>query len=924
MYDFKKIEKEIEEFWEKNKIYEKVKELTKKRGLKNKKKFFFVDGPPFATGEIHPGTAWNKVMKDIYIRYYRAKGFDVRDQPGFDTHGLPIEVKVEKLLKINKKHEIEKLGIDVFIKKCKEFVDKYIEIMTKQMKAFGVWMDWENPYVTYYDNYIERSWETFKRAFEKNLLEEGDYVVPYCFRCETSLANYELEYKELTDPSVYVKFKVKGEDNLYLIIWTTTPWTLIGNMGVMVNPNVNYVEIEVEGERWIIAKELVEEVMEKLDKSYSVLREIPGKELKGINYEHPFQEKIRIEFERKVVLSEEFVGVEEGTGLVHMAPAHGPQDYLVGKENNIPIYSPVNENGDYNELGGEFKGKNVREANEEIIKLLEEKGNLVLKEKIRHRYPICWRCKTPLIYLVTKQWFIKITKLKEEMLKEIDNIEFSPSFVKERFSSFVKEAPDWCISRQRYWGIPLPIWKCKKGHLKVVGSKKELGKEVKELHRPYVDEVVLECHCGEKMERVKDVLDVWFDSGNAVWAPLTKEEEEYWGNKADLIFEGQDQIRGWFYSLLGSGMVRNGSSPYKRLLMHGFFVDEKGEKMSKSIGNFVPVEEILSKVGADSFRLWGASSTTWEEVKFVWDDLRLASRDLNVLINLASYLERVGAKREKLGELKEEDKWIMDRLEETIYKFNKSMKELKPFEGVRELRKLLIEDLSQFYMKIAKKRQEETKALLYHIVFEMLKMFAIITPYTSEYVYQKFFRKFEGEESIHMFELGEGKDMEKDEMEEIKEVVSAVLKLRNELGIKLRWPIEKVVVNKPLRYERALKLLTNSKAIEVGEVGEGLIKEELEGLVVGIPKELSEELKEEGLLNEVVRRIQATRKELKLIERDEIILEIKAKGKIKEVIEKYKVELLKRVNGKEGKVSEGLTKKWKIEGEEVEVKIRKS
>ena len=929
MYKHDKVEKEVERFWEENKIYEKVKEAEKGRD----KKFFFVDGPPYVTGEIHPGTGWNKSMKDAFLRFYRLRGYRVRDQPGFDTHGLPIEVKVEKLLNIKNKGEIEdKVGLEKFIKECKAFADKYIGIMTNQFKSLGVWMDWDNPYVTYKNEYIERSWETLKKAEEKGLLEEGYYVIPYCYRCETTLANYELEYKDAKDPSIYVKFKVKGEEDTYLIIWTTTPWTLVGNMGVMVHPDFEYAEVEVEGERWILAKDLVEPIMDKIGKSYAIVRTFKGKELEGLRYEHPFQDVIAKEYDRRVVLSEEYVTLEEGTGLVHTAPGHGPEDYIVGKRYGLEIFSPVDEKGNYTEEAGELAGKNVREANEEIINILDKKGALIHRETIVHRYPHCWRCKTPLIFRTTKQWFIKISKMKDEMLKEIEKTKFSPKFAKDRFKQFVEQAPDWCISRQRYWGIPLPIWKCKNGHVKVIGSVKELEelshKKLEDLHRPYIDEVKFKCPvCGEEMERVKDVLDVWFDSGNAVWASLTPEEEKEWGNQADLIFEGQDQIRGWFYSLLGSGVVRQDKNSYKAVLMHGFFVDEKGEKMSKSVGNFIPVEEILKKYGADAFRLWGASNTTWEEIKFSWEELRIAYKELNILHNLISYLERIDAKPGS-AKLEEEDKWIIAKTKDVLAKFNRAFAELRPFEGVKALRKLLVEEISQFYMKRAKQRIAEGKGegakyALYIVMLDVLKMFAVITPYSAEYLYQKFYRKDLEKESIYMLTLSDGEEMEKDEMDKVKAVISAALKIRNEAKIKLRWPLRELVVSdKGLKkYEGIIRGLVNVKEVKFGEAeGKSYVMEEVDGVKVWLNVERDEELEREALLNEVIRRIQAMRKELRLVEKDKIAVRYEG---LDDVFESYAKRIAERVNAVDIKKGAKRGKEWDIEGHKVKIEIEK-
>ncbi|MBI2079357.1 isoleucine--tRNA ligase, partial [Candidatus Micrarchaeota archaeon] len=522
MYDFHLIEKEIAEFWKKHETYSKLKKKNR-----NGEPFYFCDGPPYATGQIHPGTAWNKTLKDAVCRYQRMKGKNVRAQPGFDTHGLPIEVKVEQEMGIKNKTEIEKLGIELFIQKCKDFATRYIGIMSNQFESVGVWMDFENPYITYKDEFIEKSWSTLKMAWEKGLMHEGVYVLPYCYRCETTMANYELEYGEETDPSIYVKFKLKGKDNEYLVIWTTTPWTVVADLAVMVHPDLPYAKVQVDDERWIIGKERVEHVLELAGKSGTVLEEMPGKKLDNLKYELPIQDKVKKEYDRRVVLSSEYVTMEDGSGLVHTSPGTGPEDFLVGKKYGIEPFCPVDEHGCYTEAAGDYKGLNVREANIEVIKELKKRGFLIKEKRIKHRYPHCWRCKTPLIFLTTKQWFITVSKVKEKMLKEIDTVKWHPAFVRDRFHEFVTGAPDWCISRQRYWGIPLPIWRCsdkKCSKITVVGSKKELGQPVKELHRPYLDKVHLKCSCGKEMVRVSDVLDVWFDSGNAIWASLSDED----------------------------------------------------------------------------------------------------------------------------------------------------------------------------------------------------------------------------------------------------------------------------------------------------------------------------------------------------------------------------------------------------------------
>ncbi len=810
MYEFKKVEEETKKFWKNKKIYEKVKEKNRKG-----KKFYFCDGPPYATGTIHPGTAWNKCIKDAVCRFKRAKGCHVRDQAGYDTHGLPIEVKVEQELKLKSKKDIEeKVGVPQFIEKCKNFATQYIGVMSQQFQSVGVWLDFEKPYVTYEDDFIEKSWATVKAASDKGLLARGVYVLPHCPRCETTIANYELEYDDQDDPSIYVKFKVKGKENEYLVIWTTTPWTLAANMAVMAHPNFTYVHAKVDGEKWIVAKERLDAVMavtHDLSLNAIVEDEFSGMKLKGLEYEQPLLEKIPYHKDKKheVVLSDQFVTLEEGTGLVHCAPGHGPQDFIVGKQYGIEAFCPVGIDGKYTADAGEYEGTFVKDADKPIIEYLKEKGALIHSGKIRHRYAHCWRCKTPLVYVSTDQWFVAVTKLKERMREEIDKNTWQPEFARTWFKDFVSTAPDWCISRQRYWGIPLPIWVCeneKCRQLKVVGSKKELGKKIKELHKPFIDEIEFQCEkCGGKMKRTPDVLDVWFDSGNAVWASLTDEECKQW-YPCDFIVEGKDQIRGWFYSLLGSGVVLNNEIPYKSLLMHGHFVDEKGEKMSKSLGNFVPLEEITGKYGADTFRLWSLNSVIWEDLKFNWDEVQEAQRAISIYWNLCVFLQRFYKKPEKKEfDYELEDLWLHSKLNSLVKKCTNAFETYAIHEATRACKEFIVEDLSRFYLKLAKKRLNEEKnaeaaqATLYHAMLTLAKLTTPIAPFVSEEIYQQFFKKYEKEESVSLLDWPEVEEVRVDPMLEknmaiAQAIASAASTARNNASIKLRWPLEEIIV----------------------------------------------------------------------------------------------------------------------------------
>ncbi len=801
MHDQVKLEQKVLEFWKKEKVYSEL-----QQNLSQGEPFYFCDGPPYATGQIHPGTAWNKCIKDAVCRYKRARGFAVRAQPGFDTHGLPIEVKVEQELGITDKRQIEKLGVEKFVEKCKAFATQYIGVISAQFERCGVWMDWDRPYITYRDSYIESSWKTIKTAHEKGLLHEGVYVVPYCSRCETTLANYELEYGEQSDPSIYVKFRSGANENEYFIIWTTTPWTLVSNMAIMAHPIYTYVKVKVGEETWILAKERLDNLMSLLGESAAVVGELSGKKLEKTHYEHPLQAKIGKKQERMVVLSDEFVTLEDGTGLVHCAPGHGPEDFIIGKRFGIEIYSPIDHAGKFTKEAGAYHGLLAREASAKVVEDLKSAGALVHESKVMHRYPHCWRCKTPLIFIATNQWFISITKLKEQMLSQIENCEWHPPFAKTRFSEFVASAPDWCISRQRYWGIPLPIWKCGScGHLKVISSRSELP-ELQELHRPYIDAVKLKCEkCGSHAHRIPDILDVWFDSGNAVWASLTDAERAKYP-RTDFIVEGKDQTRGWFYSLLGSGVVLNGEIPYKRLLMHGFFVDEKGEKMSKSVGNFVPLEDVVDKYGADAFRLWSLGNTVWDDLRFNWSEVKESHRALGTIYNLGVFLSRFHSSKSKpvlpaLDSLAIEDRWLLSRLSATAEECTAAFEEYRPHAAAKAVRVFLIEDVSRFYMKLAKQRIDSegegcpAMAVLYHSVLQSLSLLTPVAPFISESLYQSFFRQYEQKKSISFLPWPTGERKHRDVLLEkrfeiARQISAAAASARQKAGLPLRWPLE--------------------------------------------------------------------------------------------------------------------------------------
>ncbi|MEK6977278.1 MAG: isoleucine--tRNA ligase, partial [Candidatus Hydrothermarchaeota archaeon] len=715
--DLKALEERVQARWKEQKIYEKS--CARAEG---RPKYYFLDGPPYASGAIHLGTAWNKIIKDAIVRYLSMRGFNVRRQAGWDCHGLPIEVKVEKKLGIKDKREIEALGVEKFVQECRRWATEHVCTMTGQFQRLGIWLDWEEPYTTMRDEYIEAAWWTIKRAHEQGLLTQDYRVVTWCPRCETALADAEIEYAERRDPSIYVKFPVVGREGEYILIWTTTPWTLVGNLAVMVNPEFEYVRARTKEGTLILAKDLAHILREKFGLEYEIIEALSGRELEGIRYRNPLSDLIAVEGGGKAytVILSPFVALGEGTGCVHCAPGHGPEDFEASKGYGIKPVCPVDEGGTFTAEAGKYKGLKVKRDDSVIIEDLRTRRVLLLAEEISHRYGHCWRCTTPIIYRATEQWFIRITELKERMLEEIQRVAWVPEWVgSARFKDWVENAKDWTISRQRYWGTPLPVWICERCRsVEVLGSKAELERhgKVEELHRPYVDRITFPCPCGGTRRRVPDVLDVWFDSGVAAWAslgyPARKEGLERW-YPVDFITEGHDQTRGWFYSQLGCGLLAFGEVPYRKVLMHGFTLDEKGEKMSKSLGNVVSPEEVIERYSAEALRfytLW--ANKPWDDLRFNWEEVKVVQKTFTILWNVyvfaTTYMAIDAFDPSKTGDLtahyKKEDHWILSRLNSLIKEVTEAFESCHPYRATRALNEFILEDLSRWYIILVRPR----------------------------------------------------------------------------------------------------------------------------------------------------------------------------------------------------------------------------
>jgi len=861
-YNAQDLENEVRVLWERSETYHKVREMRV-----GGKKFFFVDGPPYTTGRIHLGTAWNKVIKDAVLRYKSMNCFEVKDRAGWDMHGLPIEVKVEESFGFGSKRDIEAYGVDKFIQRCKEFALRQKDDMTAQFKILGAWLDWDDPYMTLKNEYLEAAWWTLKKAHEHNLLERGLRVVNWCPRCQTAIADSEVEYWDETDYSIYVKFPVQGEENTYIVIWTTTPWTIPANVAVAVNPTFEYSKVRAwkdgQVDVLIMASDLVESVLkEGRYKDYELLGTMSAEEMQKLKYSHPLQDLVpRQKDILHGVYAANFV-TAENTGCVHIAPGHGLEDYELGMDRHLDIFCPVGGDGRYTaEAGEKYQGKYVKEADGEVILDLADHGLLLAQGRLAHRYGHCWRCKTPIIFIATSQWFLRISDLRDKMLDEVSKVIWYPDWAgSARFADWISNARDWCISRQRYWGIPLPIWTCPAcGHVEVIGTAEELeeksGVKLADLHRPDVDFVLLDCPCGGKMSRSPDVFDVWFDSAVASWATLNfpreeKQFEDWW--PADFITEGHDQTRGWFYSQLGASMVSFGRAPYRSVLMHGFTLDDQGRKMSKSIGNVVQPEEIVDKFGADILRFYvlGANAP-WEDLHFSWEAVENTSRMLNIFWNAYRFalpymiLDRFDAKKADLSKyqnsLRPEDRWILSRASSLAEEITANMEQYQLHRIVRSISDFILEDLSRWYIQLVRPRtwieQDDPDKLaayatLYEVLVVLCKLMAPFTPFFSESIYQNLVRGLDAKapESVHMCDWPKAKkeliDKELEERMRIARSISeAVSNARQRAGRNLRWPVSNISISSvdPIDLgdlESVVKAQTNSKRITILPLGQ--------------------------------------------------------------------------------------------------------
>ena len=816
------------EKWEEEDLLDKC--VTTREG---QPQFVFYEGPPTANGRPGVHHFMARTLKDYVNRYKTMKGFQVRRKAGWDTHGLPVEIEVEKQLKMTGKQDIEKYGIKEFNEKCRESVFTYESLWREMSRRMGYLVDLENPYITLDNDYIETGWWVIKEFFKAGLIYEGHKILPYCPRCGTGLASHEVAqgYKEVKVLTLVAKFKKKDADNEYFLAWTTTPWTLAANVALTVNPNVDYVKVKMTsgenaGDVYYLAEELMEKVLG--DDSYEVLETMKGSQMEHMEYEQlmPF---VEVEGKAFYVTCGDYVTTTDGTGIVHTAPAFGEDDYNTGRKYGLPVPIPVDEDGKY--TATPWEGRFVMEEglDVEIVKYLAAEGKLFSKEKIEHNYPHCWRCSTPLIYYAKPSWYIEMSALKDQLVANNNTVNWYPEYVGEkRFGNWLAEVKDWAISRNRYWGTPIPIWRCECGHLECVGSREELIEKAQEdidmsieLHRPYVDDVHLTCpECGKTMTRIPEVMDCWFDSGVMPYAQhhYPFENTEHFDDQefpADFICEGIDQTRGWFYSLMAVSTFLKGKAPYKNVLVNDLILDKHGKKMSKSKGNTVDPFQVLDQYGADAPRWYLLqSSPAWTPTKFDEDGLQdLVSKFFGTLKNVYNFFVLYSNQDDidpskfdvPVAERPELDRWIISKFNRVVKEATEFMDSYDHMRATRAIQNFVTEDLSNWYIRRARRRfwaegMSDDKKAVYKTTYDVLVGVAELMAPFAPFIADEMYVKLTGNESVHLAYYPVADESLIDEkieerMDLVRTLVGLGRGIREKERIKVRQPLSSVLVD---------------------------------------------------------------------------------------------------------------------------------
>lgn len=892
-------ERDILNFWQENKIFEKTLEKN------NKGEFSFYDGPPFANGLPHYGHIVASVIKDVIPRFKTMQGYYVRRKWGWDCHGLPVENEVELELGLNGKKEIEeKYSVYDFNEYCRCSVMKYADEWRKFIPMIGRWVDMEDDYKTMDVNYMESVWWIFKELWKKGLIYEGYKSMHICPHCGTTLSNFEVAqgYKDIKDISVTAKFELSDNSGTYVLAWTTTPWTLPGNVALAVGDNIHYVKIKSGDENYIIARDRYESLKDKFDNP-SIIEEFKGKELIGKSYKPLFNYFVDKNLENQEniykIYSADFVTVEDGTGIVHIAPAFGEDDMNLGREKKLPFIQHVDTQGKFTSDVKDFVGQYVKpkddhqKADIEILKLLDSKKLVFAKEKYEHSYPHCWRCDTPLLNYATRSWFVEVTKIKKDLIHANNQTNWMPeSFKQGRFGKWLEGARDWSISRQRYWGAPIPVWKCECGEMLVCGSREELekasGNEVKDLHKHFIDDIEIDCKkCAKKMKRVTDVLDCWFESGSMPYASIHYpfENEKYFKNNfpADFIAEGQDQTRGWFYTLMVLGTALFKKPAFKNVIVNGMVLAEDGKKMSKRLKNYPEPVDLIKKYSADVLRFYllGSQAVKSGDLCFSEKDLSgVYGRYFITLMNVLSFYNMY--KKEPDSELKESnnllDKWIILRLYQLQNQVTENLEIYDIKKCIDYISEFILE-LSTWYLRRSRDRfkdnDEFAPKTLNFVLKEFSTTIAPFIPFTAEHIYKEVYGE---EESVHLLNWPKVHKFSKDDLKILEEM---------DLARKIVEKLHNLRDQNQLKVRQVLSLASyNIGSVELDEEFSKIIADEVNVKTVKFDKnlgnsevylntEITKELKDEGDLRELVRNINSLRKQANLTIKDSVQVSLK-------------------------------------------------
>jgi len=954
--NFAKNEEKILQEWEEKNIFQKT--LDKNKGREN---FIFYEGPPTANGRPGLHHILTRAFKDVIPRYKTMCGYNVKRKAGWDTHGLPVELQVEKELGISGKPEIEDFGIEEFNEKCRQSVWKYQKDWEKLTRRIAFWLDLDDPYITYNNDYIESLWWILKQANEKDLVFEGYKVVPQCPSCGTALSSHEVAqgYKKIEENSIYMKFKIKDKKDTYFLSWTTTPWTLPGNVALAVGRDIDYVQVEYKGENLILAKALLEDVLEE---EYKTVKEMKGSDLLGREYEPLFPRALDPGDKKAwYIAPADFVTTEDGTGIVHTAVMYGEDDYNFGVEQDLPFVHTVGEDGTFLQSVEKWAGKFVKDpkVEKEIIQDLNER-NLLFKEKMyEHDYPFCWRCDSPLLYYAKDSWFIKMTELKQQLIDNNNQVNWVPEYIKNgRFGEWLENVKDWAISRQRYWGTPIPIWRCDQcDKQEVIGSYEELKEKTGSLpenkkgeldvHRPFIDKLTYKCSCGGEMKRTEDVFDCWFDSGSMPFAqhhyPFENKEMIDQGEQfpAEFISEAIDQTRGWFYTLLAVSTVLGKGPSYKNVICLGHIRDKDGKKMSKSKGNVIEPETIINKYGADSLRMYlyvlnqPGQPKNFDE-KGVQEVLR---KTVMLFGNVVRFYQMYAKENEQASADSDNilDKWILAKLHMLIKEIGNDLDNYHIYEAGRRIIDF-IDELSTWYVRRSRDRfkssgEDKEKAIktLNYVLLNFTKVLAPFMPMSAE----SFYQKLNGaKDSIHLEDWPKYEESLIDQeilknMDLARQLVEAGLSLRDEADIKVRQPLQKLQY-KIKKFEPELESII-AEELNVKEVENQKQIQEQENfkiksvgdVQVALDVALTEELKQEGLVRELTRKINNLRRKKGLTPKDLVGLTYETDSpELKAVLQSEGLVNILKQQTKLKTINPGKAKnKIKINGQEIGLEL---